>query len=93
MKKFIEKFRQRDDTEHEQILVKISVGLLLVLYALLVYDEQATLLNIVLPPLLYILTSLLLLLWIYLVPRIYPARRFFSIFLDVFFITCTSIMI
>ena len=92
MKKFIEKFRQRDDTEHEQILVKISVGLLLVLYALLVYDEQATLLNIVLPPLLYILTSLLLLLWIYLVPRIYPARRFFSIFLDVFFITCTMLV-
>lgn len=92
MQGLVEKFRTRDDTEHEQIIVKISVGMLLVLYALFVHDEQTPLLNIALPPVLYILTSFMLLLWIYFVPRIYPARRFFSIFLDIFFITVTMLV-
>lgn len=87
MSTIIEKLKDREDTEHEQVIVKSVVGVFLFLYIFIMEQFLPVSNALLLAPLLYMLTTVLLFIWILFNPRIHPQRRFFGIFLDVFFVT------
>ena len=87
------RLKNREDSEHGQAIFKIFVSLGLIIYGLLLKDTGGMpSFLIIWPPLLYLLSSLLLLLWIILVPKKHLPRRFFGIFLDILLISYAMIV-
>jgi len=80
-------FREREDSEHEQAIVRLMMGCLWLSYFLTIKDTYPVLPNTYLASVLYLVSGLLVLLWIYLVPRLSPARRIIGMILDVVFIS------
>jgi len=89
LKKFREQIKTREDTQLEQSLVKLAVGLVWLLYCYL--SQSFTHIpvpeKVILATQLYIFSTLILFAWILIQPNIKATRRYLSMFLDVCFLT------
>ena len=83
---------RREDSEHGQSLVKLTSGFLWLTYLYWVNQSLAVVPEAITISYLYIVINLIIFIWIVVVPKKYPFRRFFGIFLDSFFITYSMIL-
>lgn len=81
------RLKNREDSEHEQVIIKILLSLLWLFYLLLVRDQLTVTQEMISVPISYFLSSTMLLIWITISPKINIPRRLFGMFLDVFFVS------
>ena len=77
----------REDSEHEQAIIKAILSLLWLLYLLWNRDRLPVTQEMILVPSSYLLSSIIIFIWIVISPNINRFRRLFGMFLDVFFIS------
>lgn len=85
------RLKNREDSEHEQSFIKLSVGFSWLSYILWVNSQNHVPTEAILASALYIVVTLTVFLWIVINPCIHHYRRLTGMFCDVFFIT--SIML
>lgn len=81
------RIRHRDDTEHEQAVVKAIMGLAWLVYILWASNHYILAPGAIVAPVLYLLTTILLFSWIVVNPKINIFRRFCGIFIDAFLVS------
>jgi len=81
------RLNNREDSEHEQIIVKFVMGTLWLLFLLWMENRHEIMALAITSSILYIIVSPLLFLWIIINPKTYPFRRLIGIFSDAFIIT------
>lgn len=77
----------REDSEHEQVVVKFVMGILWLSFLLSMADHKDVIPHAITSSILYIVLSPVLFLWIIINPRVHPCRRLIGIFSDAFIIT------
>ena len=83
----LNRLKQRQDSEHEQVVIKLVLGIIWLVYISVTHQFHAIQVDIFTASLLYIASSVLIFLWVVTNPRINVYRRSISMLLDVFFIT------
>jgi two-component system, sensor histidine kinase RpfC len=81
------RFKNRKDSEFEQIVVKLSLGLIWLIYISLFNANHSVTSDVVKASYLFITVNFLFLFWIFFNTKINPVRRLFGMFSDVAFIT------
>lgn len=79
------RFKHRDNTEHEQAIVRFFMGVAWLAYILWLNKHYTVRQEAVNAPVYYIITCVIIFFWIIYNPKPLPLRRFISIFLDIFF--------
>ena len=79
------RLKQREDSEHEQAIVRFFMGVAWLMYILWLNKNYPIMQEAITAPLYYISTCLIIFFWIIVNPGILPYRRLISIFLDIFF--------
>ncbi|MGH8119181.1 MAG: histidine kinase dimerization/phospho-acceptor domain-containing protein, partial [Gammaproteobacteria bacterium] len=87
MRAFIARLNLRGDTEHEQAVVKVLLGMFWLVYATWAEFHYSLAPQAVIAPVLYITTVVLFFLWIRVNPGTHPRRRLLEIVLDAFFVS------
>jgi hypothetical protein len=82
MHALIERLRRREDTEHEQVVVKFIMGVAWLLYILWAGNYYTLEPEAFTTPVLYLASVVIIFAWIIVNPGIHPQRRLLGIFLD-----------
>jgi two-component system, sensor histidine kinase RpfC len=85
------RLKNREDTEHQQCLVRFIFGFAWSLYILWLNEQTLLHPAAIVTPLVYIAAPIFTLIWIIIVPKVVPCRRFLSMFVDVIFISYSLI--
>jgi len=85
------RLNNREDTEHQQCFVRFFMGLAWLGYVSWIYQRAMLPIEALIAPYIYLLTPIYTLIWIIIVPKITPVRRYLSMILDVLFITYSLI--
>ncbi len=81
------RLKNREDSEHEQSVVKLTVGLSWLIYILWISSQSIISDNAIIASVSYILVTLIIFLWIIFNPRTHHYRRLIGMMSDVFFIS------
>lgn len=81
------RLKHRDDTEHEQALVKAIMGMAWLVYILWASQYYVLEPEAIVAPFLYLLTTVILFSWIVINPKVNVIRRFIGIFIDAFLVS------
>jgi two-component system, sensor histidine kinase RpfC len=87
MKRIISRLREREDSEHKQMIVKFFLGCLFLTYFQIVSFSQEEVKSIVFVAILYLIIQILFLSWIIINPAIHRVRRSISMFSDIYVTT------
>lgn len=78
------RLKDREDSEHEQALVKTVMGMAWLLYLLWADHYYVLKQEAILAPVLYLITVAIIFIWIVINPKMHPFRRLCGIFVDAF---------
>lgn len=82
------RLKDREDSEHESLIVKFIMGIVWLITLLILSDHPEVMPESIAFSVLYILVSPILFIWVLLVPKVNPLRRLIGISLDAAIITC-----
>jgi two-component system, sensor histidine kinase RpfC len=87
LKALIGKIKSREDSEFEQVIVKLILGLIWLAYILVLTQNNSITPNVTKASYLFIAINLIFISWIFINPRIYPFRRLLGTFSDIYFVS------
>jgi len=88
LKTLIKKIKSREDSEFEQIIVKLTIGLIWLIYILYFTSPNIVVYHVIKASYLCIAVNLIFISWVCINPKINPFRRLLGMFSDVSFISC-----
>ncbi len=86
-KALIVKIKSREDSEFEQIIVKLTIGLIWLVYILFFTSPSIVIYHVIKASYLCIAINLIFISWVCINPKIHPFRRLLGMFSDVSFIS------
>ena len=81
------RLRNRDDSEHEQVIVKCLLGIIWLAYLLYINKYNDVTPEAITASIFFISICLIIFFWIIINPNVHPYRRLFGMFSDTFFIS------
>ena len=82
------RLENREDSEHNQIVVKFIMGLIWLSYVLWVKEHYTLNPQVVFASVMYVVIAPIFFFWIIINPKIHPYRRIMGMFTDVIIVTC-----
>ena len=82
-----DRLRNREDSEHEQVMVKCLLGIAWLTYIAWINQHHVVSPEVITASIYFIVVSLIFFIWIIIKPEIDPYRRLFGMFSDAFFIS------
>ena len=87
LKTLVDKIKSREDSEFEQTIVKLSLGLIWLVYILFFTPHNIVTSNVINASYLFIAINLIFIFWVFINSKINPFRRLLGMFSDVSFIS------